>query len=143
MVLDPLSALALAGNIIQFVDFGSTFVQRVVKLYRSASGLTEEHEEIVFLANRLKADADEICRNVIEEDPGKPGLAILAKLCQNIADETLGMVEDLRVQPEGSKMASLRQSFRTLSKKDKVHGLVGRVGQLRDALNTQLLNMLK
>ena len=38
MVLDPLTAIGLAGNIVQFVDFSSKIVGKANKIYESVDG---------------------------------------------------------------------------------------------------------
>ena len=43
---DPLSAFALAGNVLQFVECGTKLVASAISYYRSSNGQPREHEEL-------------------------------------------------------------------------------------------------
>ncbi|KAI9770675.1 MAG: hypothetical protein M1839_003059 [Geoglossum umbratile] len=55
MVLDPFSALGVAGNIVQFVDFTGRLFSKSRELYRSTSGTTAENEELGRVTRELQA----------------------------------------------------------------------------------------
>lgn len=44
--MDPLSSLGVAGNVIQFVDFGIKLVSRFNQIYRSADGALQENTQL-------------------------------------------------------------------------------------------------
>jgi hypothetical protein len=52
--MNPLSALSLAGTIIQFVDFGRKLLGGAVDIYRSASRSLAVNDEIELEATDLK-----------------------------------------------------------------------------------------
>jgi hypothetical protein len=52
--MDALSALSLAGNIIQFIDFGSRLLSNARELYKSSVGSLATHDEIVLITTDLK-----------------------------------------------------------------------------------------
>ena len=56
--MDPLTALGLAGNIVQFIDFSCKILSDSYEIYRAGS--TSEHEEIDFIATDLSTLADRI-----------------------------------------------------------------------------------
>jgi hypothetical protein len=56
--MDPLTALGLASNIVQFVDFTSKLISTAHSLYTSTSGAKAEHLELEALANTLRGLAD-------------------------------------------------------------------------------------
>lgn len=56
--MDPLTALGLAGNIVQFIDFSCKILSDSYEIYRAGS--TSEHEEINFIATDLSTLADRI-----------------------------------------------------------------------------------
>ena len=52
--MDPLAALSLAGNIIQFVDFGGRLLGGAGEIYRSADGSLKVHDELELVATDLR-----------------------------------------------------------------------------------------
>lgn len=44
--MDPLSSLEVAGDVIQFVDFGIKLVSRFKEIYRSADGALQEKDDL-------------------------------------------------------------------------------------------------
>lgn len=44
--MDPLSSLGVAGNVIQFIDFGIKLVSRFKQIYRSADGALQENNDL-------------------------------------------------------------------------------------------------
>jgi hypothetical protein len=53
--MDPLSALSLAGSIVQFVDFGIKLLSGAGELYRSHTGTLKINDQIELTTNDLKA----------------------------------------------------------------------------------------
>jgi hypothetical protein len=51
--MDPLTALSVAGNIIQFVDFSYKLISSSYKLYESASGALVENLELEAIAESV------------------------------------------------------------------------------------------
>lgn len=60
MVLDPFSALGLASNIVQFVDFGSKLISESQELYKSASGTMIESEDLRIATENLQQFCDKL-----------------------------------------------------------------------------------
>jgi hypothetical protein len=57
-MLDPFTALSLAGNIIQFVDLGRSILVKSLEIYRSGS--TEASRQLEIVTKDLKALTREI-----------------------------------------------------------------------------------
>jgi hypothetical protein len=51
--MDHLTALSVAGNIIQFVDFSCKLISSSYKLYESASGVLVENLELEAIAESV------------------------------------------------------------------------------------------
>lgn len=107
--MDPLTALSVASNIIQFVDFGSRLVSKAHRLYRSADGaLTEHiHLEVIItdLGTLLKGLQGKLPEHrqplnnqtVIEDDKA---LDDLCKRAAEIAEELMRRLEKLMIDPK-------------------------------------------
>ena len=68
----------------------------------------------------------------------------LAALCNELADKLIGVLDDFKPMPGNNcKWEAVRQTLRSAYRDSAVNGLVGRMRQLRDALNTHLLTVLK
>lgn len=50
MVLDPVSALGIAANVLQFVDVASKVVSRSTQYYKSFDGSLLEYAELAAIA---------------------------------------------------------------------------------------------
>lgn len=68
--MDPLTALGLAGNIVQLVDFGCKTLSESYEIYKAGS--TSAHEAINFIATDLATLADRI-RHDLESASGVKG----------------------------------------------------------------------
>ena len=53
--MDPLTALSLAGTIVQFFDFGRTLITDARDLYTSSSGTLTANEELELVTANLQA----------------------------------------------------------------------------------------
>jgi len=53
--MDPLTALAFAGNIIQFVGFGSRLLRRAGELYKFSAGKLAMNNELELVTTDLRA----------------------------------------------------------------------------------------
>ena len=52
--MDPFSALSLASNICQLLEFGGRLVSGSLELYRSRNGTSSFHGELEFIADDLR-----------------------------------------------------------------------------------------
>ncbi|KAF2085306.1 hypothetical protein K490DRAFT_67957 [Saccharata proteae CBS 121410] len=53
--MDPVSAIGLAGNIFQFIDFAAKLFSEAQNIYESVTGLPDEHQELKIIAHRLES----------------------------------------------------------------------------------------
>ena len=96
-MMDPVAALGLAGNIVQFVDFSCKILQDTKSLHKSTTGKSAENDVLQV-----------ICRDLMNLDnaltaPSAPGaipesMRSLASMCKELAAELLGILENIRVR---------------------------------------------
>lgn len=96
MVLDPLTAIGLVGNIVQFVDFSSNIISKSRQLYQSADGALTENidtetvtKDLIELNTKLQAGGSPTA--------GTSPLEILSRSCSDVADELLTALGKLKV----------------------------------------------
>ncbi|KAI9709467.1 MAG: hypothetical protein M1820_003227 [Bogoriella megaspora] len=146
MVLDPFSALGLASNIIQFVEFGTRVVSKSVEQYKSAVGASEDLLNSEAVARHLRQLTQGL-EGRFPESNDEVGLQKLALSCREVAKELLGMVEDLKVDHklQGTKrqMQSLRQAFRAVGKEDRIEKLERSMNVFRSEITLHVVMLTR
>lgn len=151
--MDPLSALSLAGNIIQFVDFGTRLFAEGQELYKSEAGRLKADEELELVINDLSAlvrkiqkavppNAPDMSQAISDED--KEQLTTFENICHEtvkVAKEILTKLGKLKV--EGTKGKRKWQVFHQIIlrtwTKDEVDGLLKRLSTLETALEMRII----
>ena len=92
MALESLAALSLAGNIVQFIDFGCRLFSKSRELYASSDGVLAENVELENIANSLNALSQGLKDEYSQTQSGSLdyiNLKALGKDCENIGTEIL------------------------------------------------------
>jgi hypothetical protein len=150
--MDPLSALSLAGTVIQFVNFGTKLLSTSVKLYKSSRGRLETHEELELTIVDLQSVVLKLRRTcyVILPEPGGPPIEddqfqgnCFSETCDEaarIAEEILNKLKGLEVR-EGKHHAweSLKAAVRSAWSNDEILLLRQRLSLFKETLNSRLV----
>ncbi|OCL06397.1 hypothetical protein AOQ84DRAFT_390221 [Glonium stellatum] len=143
--MDPLSALGLAGNIVQFVDFSCKIVTAGSDIYNSASGMTAKHEQLEKATQRLydlTRNLDESRKHIVASrrlTPADTAQGVILQDCQNIASELLAALSSLKSQGRLGKLESLRQALINLWSQGRIEEMDKRLERLRQLLVTNIL----
>ncbi|KAF1985983.1 hypothetical protein K402DRAFT_454666 [Aulographum hederae CBS 113979] len=147
--MDPLSALGLAANVVQFVEFGAKIVSRSHTLYKSGQlvdwrDLQATANELALLFKTLKRSTTTIS-SVPQFKPEEQALYRLAEECADVAHELNEVTEGLKVDTEKSRRVwrSIRHALQSVYKDEKLEQLNKRLNGFRDQLNTHILVSLK
>lgn len=152
--MDPLTALSLAGTIVQFVDFGSKLLRDARGLYRSSSGALTANEELELVTADLRAlivklrqsETDYDIPGPLAKDKHDDQLSF-DKLCAgalSTAQELLGRLEELKVKGiRGSKWDAFQKAVKGLWTRKEVIELVERLERYKGALNSRILLSLR
>ncbi|KAL9092683.1 MAG: hypothetical protein Q9159_000754 [Coniocarpon cinnabarinum] len=132
--MEPLSAIALAGNILQFTDSASKLFKESVHLYRGTS--KPERAELALVKTNLAGLMSKLQSRVAEPHPHAEGsLLAVAAQCEAVGQELEDGLARLEVgdQETGFRRAvkSVRQGRRILSSKDRIESLQKRLNNLR------------
>lgn len=146
MVLDPFSALGLASNIVQFVDFSSKLISESYGLYKSAgsSAETTELKTITSDLNQLSVKLQELSHTSLNP-PGSSDEKALrdpAASCNGVAAELLTILRDLEVESPHQKWQSFRQALKTVMRKENIEGLEHRIDLFRQQIIVRLVDIL-
>lgn len=142
--MDPLSALGLASNIIQFVDFTSKLISAAHELYVSPTGARLEYLELGLLAKNLQQLAQQAgslqssdSENLSGEEKTLQGLS---KQCRAVSDELLSVIETLRVKGDHKTWKSFYQALQSVMKKRDIEALQKRLDRIGQQMGIQVLS---
>jgi len=147
-MLDPFSALGLAGNIVQFVDFSAKLVSGGVELYRSADGALPKNAEL----KATVTDLSSITRKLQTHDQGSPqhpyskdetALVNLSAQCKILGDKLVEVLEDLTVSGSHKKWKSVRQALRSVWKETEIQDMQKRLDSFRSQITLRLIAILR
>lgn len=149
MLLDPLTALSVAGTVVQFVDYATRLVSKGQQIYRSVDGALLENlelqtvtEDLFKLSNRLNTSVHQgVSSKQLSLD--EQALESLAIACRDIAQELLEHLERLKVKGETRKLKSFYKALKSVWNKADLDDLVERLSRYREELEVHLLVSIK
>ncbi|KAH7418606.1 hypothetical protein BKA64DRAFT_635725 [Cadophora sp. MPI-SDFR-AT-0126] len=151
--MDPLSALSVAGTIIQFVDFGTRVLSSGMELYRSTKGSLNVSEELELVTGdlqavlmKLRANAGPVAsippvpQSSAEIDEHRDSFLEICNNATSIAGELLHKLNGLKVK-DGKHCVwqTLRAAVKTAWSKDEISELKERLSNLTSSLTPRLL----
>jgi hypothetical protein len=88
-LLDPRTALSVAAEVVQFVNFSITTVSKSHKLAMSSKGQLEEHEHMEAAAKRLRDATQRVDRLLTASPESDPDLALktICNGCKDVSNE--------------------------------------------------------
>ncbi|KAF2728839.1 hypothetical protein EJ04DRAFT_556507 [Polyplosphaeria fusca] len=152
--MDPLTAVGLASNVVQFVSFAGDLISKGKEIARSADGALVENLEIEAVTQSLH----ELSKSLIIPNVGpqkrfggtqKPtqadrNLQELSEKARDVAEELLGALRRLKMQSGTSTpWANFRQAFIAVLSADKIDQLSTRLDRFQQQINTALLVSLR
>jgi hypothetical protein len=143
--MDPLSALGLASNIVQFVDFTCKLISITHSLYESTSGTKEENLELEKLAHAIRSLADDATAkfpNTKNASTQEVTLRELSDMCRGVADELLSVLQTLKVKGSHKKWESFYHALKSEWKQKEISALEERLHRIGNILSTKVLSKL-
>lgn len=147
--MEPLTALSLASNIIQVVDFSIRLVSKGYKIYKSADGTLAEYVDAEAVTNSLnilngrlqRSVKDSIRNGPLSED--EQSLMNLCANCERVANELLARFDRVKVTGKYRKWKSARQALKSVSNKKELELLVSRLGTYRSEITLHITASLR
>jgi hypothetical protein len=143
--MDPLTALSVAGTIVQFVDFGSKMFSEGCQMYKSVNGTVTANEELELVIFDLHALTKKLRKlfqrqSVISTplNDMSDQLDVVDKICEEaerIAQEILRRLDGLKV--EGQKCRtwkSFGQAIKCAWTREEIAAMVRQLAALKDTL---------
>jgi hypothetical protein len=149
MVLDPLTAIGLAGNIVQFVDFSFKIVSKASEIKQSADGVLTENldleivtRDLVAINARLKESLQNPSVTVsLTQEQGR--LDDLRERCTEVADELLDALNKLKAKGSKGRWKSLRHALKSVWDRDKIIQIQSRLTCFKGELELRILVDMK
>jgi hypothetical protein len=119
--MDPLTAIGLVGNIVQFVEFGLKLISKSASLYRSSEGTLLENSAIEAATAHLL-----ILNEKLQDNTNTTGDATLERLCEKcrlIGEELQKTLKKVVVDKKGHVWTSVRKAIRSLWSKEQIEDL--------------------
>ncbi len=145
--MDPLTALSLASNVIQVVDFSIRLVSKGFKIYKDGS--LAENIDAEVISQSLKSLNGKLQRSVQDSKCGGPlteedqSLMGLCANCESIANELLTRFGRIEGTSKHRKWKSARQALKSVTNKDDLELLARRLDRYRSAINLHVTITLR
>ncbi|KAH6678314.1 hypothetical protein B0J14DRAFT_650537 [Halenospora varia] len=141
MVLDPLTALGLASNLISLIEFSGKLLSKSHAIYTSANGALPENIEIEKTAEALRTLNAKIKFEILKDGRTKSEDALrkLCEDCDGVAGELLRALEKLKVGGRKTRWKSFRQALKSVMGKGEIEGISKRLDNCRAQLSLSFL----
>ncbi|KAL2784093.1 hypothetical protein BJX66DRAFT_96207 [Aspergillus keveii] len=140
--MDPLTAVSLAGTILQFIDFSSKLVAGTYGVYRSGSGVTAKNDDIATVIADLKEVTVELDVDIPERGKHEKALKALAMKCADLSGQLLAVLDKLKTSNRHSAWKSMRVKWSSMRKSDEIQRFERRLGEYRAEILVRLTFML-
>ena len=139
MPLDPLTALGLAANIVQFAEFTWKLVSEAREIHHSSSGISADHDVLDSTTAHLHLIASKI-----KDVPTTVGadLRDIAFLCQEISNQILRALNKVKAQGSKSRWKSFLLALKATLAEGELGTLVDRLERAQKQLMMGMLFML-
>jgi signal transduction protein with GAF and PtsI domain len=145
-MIEPLTAFALAGNIVQFVEVAYKATVILRQIWDASA--TDENLEIEAIAQDVtdisaKLITTSSSASAISQDEEK--LQQLARRCEDPAGELTKMLQDLVVRSKGMKrrIEAVHKTLEQMYRREKIESLQRRIRDLRDQISARMIFILQ
>lgn len=145
--MEPLTALGLAANLIQFVDFASKLVTRARETYKSVDGALVENSELQAVTENLQTLTGRLHVSskgqVNHFSSAEKQLHDLCSGCRDATAQLLAALERLKTKGNHNRWSSFRQALESVWKESEIQSLATRLERFRRQIDTTLLVLLR
>jgi Skp family chaperone for outer membrane proteins len=145
--MDPLTALGVASNVIQIVDFSSRILSRTQEIYRSRDGRLQEHVILDDAATNLLELVTDLQNIQVpkrkQQTTADGQLVQLRNECKTVAQELHNLLEQAKIQGDHRKWQSVYQAIKSVYSENKIASVQLKLDGIRKRLDTVLLVTLR
>ncbi|KAI9149984.1 hypothetical protein HJFPF1_09731 [Paramyrothecium foliicola] len=145
---DPLSAFAVACNILQIVEVGAKILTKAAEYHDAADGAPADHVRLHEVAESLKTLNIELAAKLPDTAhsaalPAAKELIAANERCLRLSDDFVELMNSLKIDGKPSMLQSLRMAIRSARYQDRVKSMRNSLSAARDNLNIALLVYLQ
>lgn len=138
-MLDPITAIGLAGNILTFIDYSTKVISTSIDIYASTSGSTQDTQTSDMIATQMKQFAAKLQPPDQTQLSGEEkALCKLAIECEGLAKRILDLLEKVKPRNLKSKSSSLVAGLKTKFYESERRKLGKQLGNFRAQLGLSL-----
>lgn len=145
--MDPISALGLASNVIQFVEFATQLVSGYYDIYRSANGALDGHAALETVAKNLSSLVREVEESkpptAAKQSPAEKQLHEVCGECVAVNRDLLRLLEKLKANGPHRKWESFRQILNIMVRQKDVTRSEDELKRIQRRINSTLLFCLR
>jgi hypothetical protein len=139
MAIDPITALGLASNVVQVVDFAAKLIGESQKIYKSVSSASEDH----IILDTVACDIHRLCDSITVPEGCSDTLKQLTDDTKRISQELLGVLEKLTVKGQKTRWKSFVVAVRGVLGQEEIDSLARRLSRLQGQLNTHIQALIR
>lgn len=145
--MDPMSAIAIAGIVVQFVDFGAKLVKEASALYedgessirkKAAANTGDLQDFIARFDDSLNEEAQE---KELSED--EKALQTLCHNCRDLAQSLSAKLGTLNVKESHRVWKSLGTALSNVWSKKEIQKMEEDLGKYRQAIDTRMISLTR
>lgn len=145
--MDPLTCLAIAGNVVQFVDFGSKLILETHHIYhdgesqirkRAAKATSDLKDFSTKFERTLGSTTD---RRPLTED--EAALRILCANCKELADSLVDKLDTINVRGKHHLWSSVALAWANIWSKKDILATQEELDEYRRAIDTRIIGLTR
>lgn len=147
--MDPLTALSLAGTVVQFVDFSGKLISSSRQLYTKDE--LDVHAQAALATNDILDYTVKLRQKLIVPDGtttlSEDDLVLenICKECDNLAHDLLGRLDKLKVPKKGKKAmwVTIGVALQSIWTKEELSGIQARLKDYRNQIDSRVIQSLR
>lgn len=147
-MLDPLTAVSLAGTIVQFVDFSGKIISKVKELKSSAGGSSHDQfnyeiiaKDLLALSQRLKDGTRSTGAGQLSADD--QALEDVCDGCISLSNSMLGRLKSLKINHGDENFKVVQQALRAAWTEKEIEGMSAQLAEFRSQLQLRIFTSFK
>jgi len=151
--MEAIIALGVAGNVIQFLDFGQKLISTTLEIYTAGSGATFSNKESETLLKDFIESIDTVSENLLQYDTrlgeklsqatAQNGLQDIIDDCRNLAAELLARFEKLKSQRKPGRWQSTVKAVKFMWQDSELVKLQERLSKYQSQVAWHILLSLR
>ena len=149
MVLDPLSAFAVACNVLQVIELGVKVLTKAADYRKADNGYLAEQEDLRDVLQSLNSLNTNLSVSIPEQTVSNQLSVEESRLldanchCLRLSNEFIDFLDHLKLKDKNTVLNSLRISIKSLWHRDRMEAMEKSLSQARDNLNVAFLVYMK